>query len=254
MGHQSKRGLLAIAGMILGFLLLVFKEYTGSTPPGTPPMAPRDAKRSKPLDGNRRPHELSSEDCLHGELQLSRMLNDRPGMKFIDVSHSEIRDWVIRKFAGAGPLFRIHWNPAEPEDGFDSDSRIPTPTEDGWIRIKTQLDVEEAWHCAVFELINANKYKQFSVLYGRAISGRINKEDWIRSNTRLEYQTLMDAADFYSEIWVPSTHSTSLKSRQIWGCDSPPSYEEWIGGFRDPSGYPWNCWGKWFDELLKRRP
>ena len=88
-------------------------------------------------------------------------------------------------------------------------------------------------------------------LYELAIKGELSREEWIRENSRLEYGALRRTAEDYVRLWQPlaMTRPASTTSA-FWGGDVPPSYESWISLYRDPDGYPWDVFGRYYDQQI----
>jgi hypothetical protein len=198
----------------------------------------------------------------HGVTQLDRLFADMPEMETHDIrgAGSLICDWVVLRFEGKGLGQVIYWNPSAPERGFDADSQFPTANIAGFIRLKRfPKDVnddsifafERYWKSLIFELNNTYNAPKFIKLYSEAAAGGLNRGQWIRRATQIEYVAILATKRFFYSHWAPYCKKVGiLPDRKLWNADLPEDYDLWLRQYTDPSGYPWNWWGDYYDSYL----
>jgi hypothetical protein len=168
--------------------------------------------------------------------------------------------YCVRAFAGAAAGQRVYWDGGTPDgDGYLADHRAPYGGDSGYIRVRrdyasgyeagSPLACEQLWSCAVYELENMRGDPAFNALYDRALRGDMSREEWIRENTQLEYQAYRRTAHVYEAAWLPMARKRAIAfNGSDWGEDVPDTYEAWISAYRDPNGYPWDSWGRYYDD------
>ena len=206
---------------------------------------------------------LSAEDLAFGELQVERMVQDRPEMTRYVGTNEPVWQFCARAFAGEAIGQHVYWEDSLPvRDEYLADHQDPYKGEQGWIRIRkvyasgylqgSPLPCEELWSCAVFEIENLRNHEAFMALFELGLQGRLSREEWIREHTKLEYAALRRTADRYRTLWRPRAQAHGVwTSGEYWGAGAPTNYESWILLYRDPNSYPWNVYGRWYDlEIL----
>ncbi|MGH7774831.1 MAG: hypothetical protein ACREQA_21615 [Candidatus Binatia bacterium] len=208
-------------------------------------------------------NELSAEALEHGKDQVQRMLRDRPAMKRYVTEGDAIWQWAVRKYAGEDLATTIDWSPDPPDkpDAYNSDHSIPTHKARGFIRVREtyssgsrtgrKRSFEELWYDAVFELHNISNAPRFLQVFEEARRGKLSKELWIKKNTQIEYDALRRVVDFYKSSWLPWSRTKGFQSDpRIWRVHLPQSYDNWIRLYIDRSGYPWDTWGCYYDDMV----
>ncbi len=205
--------------------------------------------------------ELSAEQLSFGEQQVQRMAADRPELKR-NVSQADPLWQVCARAMGGQAIGEpILWDSGLPEKGYESDHQGPFEGHKGYIRIQKYhdpgrasgqpLNCEELWALAVYELENIRNEKAFMTLYNMALQGQLTREQWIRENSRLEYDALRRTADRFWELWVPMARPRKISSTPVvWGVGTPDTYEEWIVNYRDPHSYPWDVYARYYDRQV----
>ena len=144
---------------------------------------------------------LSAEDLAFGELQVERMVRDRPEMARYAGKTDPVWGFCERAFAGEAIGERIYWESSLPVGGeYQSDHQEPYKGRPAYIRIRkdyasgylegSPLPCEELWSCAVFEIENLRNHGAFTMLFELALKGKLSREQWIGEHTRLEYAAL----------------------------------------------------------------
>lgn len=205
----------------------------------------------------------------HGAVQVRRMLADRPKMRYplrgTPIRESDkIYQWAQRQFAGERTGVPIYWNSDPPNKSGEylADHRPPIYGHRGFIRIREmhltgatkgqELSFEEAWRCAVFELLNIGRVREFESIYRMVFNGKLDKNSWIRLNTEVEYATCIDTAEFYVNSWRPWMCERGIDTNEdLWFVNIPTSYQAWISMYRNSSGYPWDYLGDFYDTVIR---
>jgi hypothetical protein len=206
---------------------------------------------------------LLASDLAFGERQVARMTKDRPEMLRYVKKGDPIWSHCARAFAGESIGERVYWDSTPPHtDETPAEHMGPWQGSHGYIRVcgeyksgyekGTALTCEELWACASYELENIKGTPGFNKLYNLALSGKLNREQWIRENTRLEYEACKRTQELYRSVWLPAaTRQAVPATGRYWFVGLPERYEDWIAMYDDPSGYPWAFFGKyWDDEVM----
>lgn len=205
---------------------------------------------------------LSTDDLLYGMEQTDKMMEDRKPMAFLVKKGDPIYNWVSRQFAGEACGEHVAWNPEEDlgkPAQYKADHCYPSKDEKAFIRIRsnngsgTFYDEHSLWESCIFELHNIRNFKAFDKVFHDACNGKLTKDEWLRRNTEIEYKSNKMVKDFYYKNWVPFLSSKGISGKDhVWDVDwTPSTYKDWIGAYaRDPSGYPWDYWGTYFDSQI----
>jgi hypothetical protein len=165
--------------------------------------------------------KINDDQLDWGQVQLERMLNDRPAMKPYIRKGDDLWVWVVRKFAGEYVNDGIFWDARNPNPLWDAMSysgngkkagiRVSEniyKSEDGhWGKPKTGATL---WIQAVFEILNLEHTKQFNALDNLVLQNKINKPVYVLESMLIENQTKVTAKDFLNKIWIPHCRKLSL--------------------------------------------
>ena len=213
------------------------------------------------INDNAQARKVSEQDLKFGETQMTQFFADRPVLSELISKHDAIWDWAVRQFAGESSTDRISWNPAEMPDKsreYTADHRYPIPGgRAGWIRVRKfdqfdrLLSAENVLSSFVFECYNLRNGPKFYALHKSAMAGELTKEKYIDANVRLEYEAVLRLKNFYRNYFVPFAAGQQLTThRYEWKENEPDTYEEWIALYKNPKGYPWNSWGRYYDKIV----
>lgn len=195
------------------------------------------------------PRDLSTKDLEYGRQQVRKMLRDRSEMKKYVAERDVIWKWVVRKFAGEDLSDTIDWNPEPPLYHYEADHSKPTESRRGFICIRDHF--EQSWASVVYELYNIAHTIDSYKIHQNACVGHLSKEDYIKERTKLEYEAIKKTKKFYRIIWRPWAKKKGVKTDPYyWYIWTPNTYDKWIRGYRDKSGYPWNYIGRYYDEVI----
>lgn len=221
------------------------------------------AKPDTPIPAHNKSYagKVSSDDLIFGMSQTDKMMQDREPMRLLVQKGDRIYDWVSRQFAGEACGKRVSWNADEnlgKPASYKSDHCYPSKDEKAFIRIRSGRDKDNVydehllWECCIFQLHSLRNFKSYDQNYNEACNGKLTKDQWIRKNTENEFNTNKATKDFFYRNWAPHLKSKGIDPQEhLWEVDwTPATYEEWIGAYCDPDGYPWDFWGTYFDTQI----
>jgi hypothetical protein len=205
---------------------------------------------------------VTRDDVLFGQTQVDQMMRDRPQMGIVVKKGDLIYNWVARQFAGEAIGQRILWSP---EFTLNAPSiayhQIPYPPQLGKIAVRMRhangakkdqlIEGEELWAAVVFELFNIHNWKQFAAMDEETFLGQINKEEYLRKVTTIEFLAIKNIKQFYRDVWAPWAERKGISSEQShWHFDAPESYDDWIKQYTDKNDYPYVYYGRRYDEVI----
>lgn len=196
--------------------------------------------------------QLSATALGHGELQVIRMLKDRPVMKTHLTRNDLIWKWVVRKFAGEDLPDTIDWDKRAPYGGAKASHLYPCKTERGRINIAKGLSFEASWAGAVFELFNISLCAEFKRVIKKAYEGRLNKREFTLKMAQIEFKAIKKAEKFYKDIWDPWRRKKGILSDPCeWNVGCPAKFKDWIKSFDKDCDYPWKIYFDFYDDHLE---
>jgi hypothetical protein len=210
---------------------------------------------------------VSAPDLDHGSRQVQQMVKDRPEMQKYVTPDSPIWHWCVRQFAGVSLGERLNWNKGDLDPRFfsgryDAMNQPPSEGKPGYIEIREmhadgekkgrKQSCEELWCHAVYELNNITYSAERERIWTAALAGRITKQSFVEQYSRSEYQAYGGTARIYRAFWKPlaAARGAPEGAPEEWGDGIASTYEEWISRYTDPSGYPWDVFGKYYDEQV----
>jgi hypothetical protein len=215
---------------------------------------------------------LSNVDMQYGNLQVSKMLSDRPRMSEVKSDNGKIRKLTEKDeiWAWAAQAFgqKINGEPVEWDNSdldkppqYQSDHTIPNAGQKGLIRVREtfkdwlgqtrQATFDELWSACVFELLNIQNAEGFMDNYHKAVAGQLTKEEWVYLNTKLEYDALVKLKEFYKTVWIPWSEKNGHRDQEYaWERNTPDSYEEWINVYKQSKSNTYQFWQDYFDEKM----
>lgn len=213
---------------------------------------------------------LTADELAYGDVQVRSMLTDRKEMsyyrdKFGTIHelgpNDEIWKWAASKFAGGDFDKPINWL-----------SDVPAPTEKcfladhsylkGFIRLASKYSCGSAvdsslpfdlfWRLATFELLNIEGASEFKKIQSNTLECKLNREEYIRKNLKIEYNALLKQISFYKKIWLPwAKEKLVLTDSSYWREDILPfdDWLEWLKNSSETSG--WSHWAYFYDVELR---
>ncbi len=249
----------ALISSFLTFVLLVLHSLSATAQDA---FSTQESSLAIPAHNKSYARKVSSDDLIFGMAQTDKMMADRKPMTFLVKKGDPIYNWVSRQFAGEACGERVSWNPEEDLGKpaiYKADHCYPSKEEKAYIRIRSSngsgnfYDEHSLWESCIFELHNIRNFKSFDSVFHKACNGKISKEDWLRRNTEIEYKSNLMVKDFFYRYWVPYLNSKCIDHKKhIWDVDwTPQKYQDWMAAYeKDPSGYPWDYWGTYFDSQI----
>ena len=145
--------------------------------------------------------KLSQKDLRHGELQVKRMLKDRPVMAKYITKNDIIWQWAVRKFAGEDLSDTIDWDNKNPYQRAPSVMLHPCKSERGRIRIRKGLSFEVSWANAIYQLYSIAFSSSFKEAVKRAYKGSLSKQNFILRCAGIAFKSVKRTERFYKDIW-----------------------------------------------------
>ncbi len=171
----------------------------------------------------------------HGELQLERMLRDRPGMRLHVRKGDVIWTWAVTGFAGTDEGGRVLWDPASPSPGVHAEHQVAIRSWPASIRVRDvrigskEYAFELMWSSFVFEVLNLETSAEYVQLDKDARLGKVSKSEWMRRTTFLEFKADMKTRAFYTSTWKPWADQVGhLALPMLWCVTGTTNYCEWI--------------------------
>jgi len=214
----------------------------------------------------------TSPKLTFGEVQLRRMMKDRPPMHRYESADGAMKTvtksdtiwkWAVRRLSGERLGQVIHWNPEEPDKpkAYCADHRYPSGNRKGFIRVRKKyligklkgrpIPFEALWFFLVFELNNIEGAARFHRVYEQALEGGVSRTSWITRNTMIEYNALCKTVAFYNDVWAPWAAKNGFRTNpKLWRTTLPDTYGKWIKLYTDKNGYPWDTWGHYYDTQM----
>jgi len=166
----------------------------------------------------------------------------------------EIWDWAAGAYAGRELGFPVYWDNNLPTSGYAASHVIPRQGQVALLRIRplegsSPLFFERAWCSFVYEIQNLKNASAFLAVYEEAVSQGVDRDEWIRRNTQLEFLAIERTRAFYEQVWEPWCCARGLvPTPGEWYANAGKTYEEWIAGSVGPLAAEY--WGTYFDEVL----
>jgi hypothetical protein len=193
----------------------------------------------------------------HGAAQLVRMMADRPAMSLYVEQGDQLWTWAVRHFDGAELGFPVYWRSAPPADGFDADHLVPTGATVASVRVRPIVgdsppsSFERYWRDLAYELNNLRNAADYLALHKAALNGHLDKREWVRQTTMLEFKAVEGLRHFHEEIWRPyAARNGLLTTPGLWFVGAGETYEAWIASYSRYDGYPDVPFGRYYDETI----
>jgi len=195
-------------------------------------------------DLKRKNHEISEEDFLYGEKQLSQMIKERPAMSKYIRNGDTVWRWCARQFAGESTGSRYSWlGTTFNTHGLGGWHTYPYPSGHyGTITVGQKYnmpnDGDKLWSIAIFELLNIRNDTSFLALDKYANVGKINQNEHIKQTAKLEFLVLDSLCFFFEHYW--KDHCAKLQAStdsKNWCITSSESFEKWFEAIPKDSAY-----------------
>lgn len=194
-------------------------------------------------------------DVRYGQLQLMKMLTDRPRMKKWSARNRFIDTWAASQFAGAAGHGKILWdNGALTNKTAEYVAESTKIAGRSIIRIRnndTSDSPELMWAAFVFECFNIQNSIKHAEVNKAAFEGNLRREQFIEAKTRVEFDTMHKTATFFNSYVNPYAKAHNIVVHPaLWYADQNDSYQAWIRKYTDPNYYPFNSYGAYYDSNI----
>ncbi|MCX6382822.1 MAG: hypothetical protein NT023_25635 [Armatimonadetes bacterium] len=185
-----------------------------------------------------------------GETQLERMLSDRPEMRPFITRGDAVWNWCVKQFAGGDTKIPIDWSSVPPmEPNVESESGPGDLSHHGEISVRRIATIglhtdsprygEDMWGNVIFELCNAQLYREHKAVSQWAYTAHPSKQEYIRRSAYVEYLAAVRTKRFYDSLWKPNMDRLGIHSRPYnlcWNVGISDQFDEWLRNV-DTSGY-----------------
>jgi hypothetical protein len=143
-----------------------------------------------------------SQASISGQTQLEVILRDRPQMAAILMDRERIRAWLVEELGTENP--QPLWDPAEPVSGRAAEHEYPSrggaaPAGTAVIRISSQPSGWDQLAGLIFELHNIRRSGHFEDIHEAAVSGAIDKSEYVRRSLQQEFAALHATKRFLAQ-------------------------------------------------------
>ena len=202
-----------------------------------------------------------------GEIQLNRVLRDRPQLVSVVKKGSPIWLWLVQNFQDTKVGFKIQWDSEPPQDGYDNhadSSAYPDENNISYIRLGTPNkgsfttgkvnSTEQLLGELVFELCNVRLGQTKRTIEDRLEHGDISRREYILECASMEYLADTETAGFYNSIWVPYCKTLGwVYDPSLWHVSEASNFREWMKQYPPNSWYPWQYYGNRYDGIIYQR-
>ena len=148
------------------------------------------------------PARAAIQAAISGPTQLEVILKDRPQIAAILMDRQDIREWLIEELGSGNP--QPLWDPTEPLTGRAAEHEYPSrggaaPAGTALIRVNSQRSGWDQLAGLVFELHNLRRSARFEEIHRAAVSGAIDKPEYIRRSLRQEFAALHATKRFFEQ-------------------------------------------------------
>ena len=211
----------------------------------------------------------------HGDVQVKRALADLPALRvyYEKTKAQSIRryvtdkdaiwQWAAEEFNHIKSGSRFYWNNASPLYDADACITLPNPSEDGFILIAPRFqqgpdegrkkDFEELWRELVIQLLNMDSHEDYSALVNKAETGKVDMEEFVQENMKLEFLSFQASLRMYTSVWEPWMKSKGLMpDGRIWHTDYPSvDFVAWLARMKQEDTYLPEYYRKFYQDQIK---
>lgn len=205
-----------------------------------------------------------AEAMAFGQEQVDQVVRDRPQLAAVVLPGSEIDRYLAKAFAAPDLGYRLVWKSAATMPGIDNaaeSSSFPDAKNRSYITVDgiwksgpeagVVRSAEDILINLVFELNNARGGMAHETLAQDALFGKTSRDDFIQRSARLEYDAWQSVIDFHDHQWQAFCRTSgTADSPARWRLNMRSSFDTWINSYPKTNWYPWNFYGKRFDDLV----
>ncbi len=201
----------------------------------------------------------------HAKKQVKQMLRDRPKMAYfltkdnkkvvIDENAMPYK-YALQFYSKRVNTEFIFWSSEDPKKpaGYRADHIIPRHGKPGKIRLRKtfkingrnrDLAADQLWGSFIYETINIKNAKYFIKYYKDAVNGKLNRNEYVTLNQKLEYSALVKRKEMFVRDWLPWARKNKIRlNAALYGINVPSSFEDWIRGCL------YTYWENYYDNVL----
>ena len=176
----------------------------------------------------------------HGEVQVRKMLADRPRMAEHVQKNDPLWNWAVRKFAGEDLGSPIDWDPMSPDPFPASGVGASSKLKHGMIHVnllqqglldRPEQTFEELWSCTVFELYNITNTPEWERISADSDSGEVHARRIYPGDDAKRVQYGSTTRAFYLNFFLPWLRSKHLDPTcpDRWHCEDYRNPELCVG-------------------------
>jgi hypothetical protein len=189
-------------------------------------------------------------DLAFGHAQLEQFMRDRPEVRPVLIKEVALREHLERGFGGLETGFRVYWDNREPE-ACESDYRVRQNEEPARIRVSKAPFGSGSDKCValVIELEHAKSNNESIAIARMAYFGQMSREDYARSMTHVEFQSVQRARTFFKQYPLPPSEVGSYYIRYL---RYPTEFSDYLRSFSDSDDPDINLVERWRRDYDKR--
>jgi hypothetical protein len=171
--------------------------------------------------------------------EVEEMFKDRPSMR-VPQSSKLYREALV-SFQG------LRWSEESPAP---HSSQF---TLDGEVKVREGLSPGEAWTVFFFEKYNSQRAPEFEKIWQRGLRGELSREEWVLENTKLEHRAATEFLSFIDTLLLPEFRTLGIDTFEVvrYRESFSQDLKTWMSSPEE--SYPWNYWGKYYDENFSRQ-
>jgi len=206
---------------------------------------------------------LTASNLQDGEMQLQRMLEDRPKMAQHIAKGDALWNWAVRQFAG--DFRQIVWS-SQPPDRLECESECSSDdvpaisvraTWTHGAKNSEKKSFSELWACAIFEIFNARNNKRFQELRREAVAGKLSRDEYVRGFLAAERSTAILQHDFFEQFWKPYCRLNGILACDLdesrWWHREPMPVDEFVSYVKKQLPAIYARYARAFDALTGQR-
>lgn len=179
-------------------------------------------------------HATQVADLRFGHAQVEQFMRDRPEVKPVLIKEVALRNQLEKGFGGLETGFRVHWDNREPEIR-EADYRQRYKEEPARVCVSKAPHASGSDKCVklLIELEHAKNDNRFTAYRRMAFLGQVSREDYARSATHMEFNSVQRAREFFKQHpLLPSEAGSDYN----WVLQFPTDFSDYLKSFSDADG------------------